>query len=146
MSKSVPIPGWVKANGGDTPRRASTIVYTIAWDFPSGPVDWDGCKPHDQRPPDQINGKDVETTPLSVGSWVVGVLINDSHIWWSAHERVAFAECGGAAPSGSTSKKIMTGPGGEILPDDGGQGGGTTIPGQGAGENPGSGGEVGVPQ
>lgn len=143
-----PVVGVVADNGGDTPRMASTILYEVWWNTEeASPLKMKGLRPNDDPPPDTINGKPVETTPLKVGATVFGVERGGSVIRWAANERVAFAECGGAAPSGSTSKKIITGPGGEILPDDGGgDTGGTSLPGQGASDNPGGDGTVGNPR
>lgn len=97
------IVGWVLDNGGDTPRKASLIKYTISWTELGELTDQ---VPDDERPPDQVDGQDLETIPLRVHttaqpSVVFGAVVGNALWYWAAHERPAMAEC--AAPGGGGS-------------------------------------------
>ena len=57
--------GYIKANGGDTPRRADQIVYTVVIDYggKAGPMEFANVTPSGQRPdPNQ-----VDSIPRPVG-------------------------------------------------------------------------------
>lgn len=144
LDSIAPVAGVVADNGGDELRRASLIKYKINWNVPGvGIVSFPNpIAPHDQRPPDFVDGEALETIPLSVGSVVFGVVANGSIVWWAAHERPAMAKCGSAPRGGGGSKKIRVDAQGRIMPDDGG--GGNQSPGSpGGAGNPAN--EGGVP-
>lgn len=63
----------VAANGGNTPRAASSIVYTVAINVPGEPaITLTGVTPSGSRFPDV-----VDTVPAPVGStWPVEVFAN----------------------------------------------------------------------
>jgi len=87
--------GVIKANGGDTPRVASEITYTIEAELPSvGRVELPSQTPGQQR------RQGIEVQPYPVGALVLGVLLENRRTYWMFREIEAYGDCpagGGAA-------------------------------------------------
>lgn len=58
-------PGYIKTNGGDTPRAATAISYTVVIDFGGkvGAVEYQNVQPNGYRPDPAV----VDTLPRPVG-------------------------------------------------------------------------------
>lgn len=88
MAVVVPVYGIVAANGGDQPRRASLIFYSVDLNMPSGLVRIDNVQPHNQRPPDDV----VDTLPLPVGTPFTAYMVG-GEVQFIFHELPAYGPC-----------------------------------------------------
>ncbi len=84
--------GYVTANGGNTPRPATAITYSIVVDYGGsvGVVDYTGITPNGQRP----DPATVDAIPRPVGyPFLVGVAIDGAQPVAYFEETPAYAVC-----------------------------------------------------